>query len=52
MTKLNILQYSNMQNLHIRPELKLSILENNQSYLDLEKKFLSKYSFDSHAEWR
>ena len=47
MTKLNILQYSNMQNLHIRPELKLSILENNQSYLDLEKKFLSKYNFGS-----
>ncbi|PLY09205.1 MAG: cysteine desulfurase [Arcobacter sp.] len=46
MTKLNILQYSNMQNLHIRPELKLSILENNQSYLELEKKFLSKYSFN------
>ncbi len=47
MTKLNILQYSNMQNLHIKPELKLSILENNQSYLDLEKKFLSKYNFNS-----
>lgn len=47
MTKLNILQYSNMQNLHIKPELKLSILDNNQSYLELEKKYLSKYNFGS-----
>jgi|TARA_R110002033_G_scaffold107863_1_gene154216 hypothetical protein len=45
MYKLNILQYSNMQNLHIRDELKLSILSDNIEYINLEKEFLSKYKF-------
>ncbi|WP_419764269.1 MAG: cysteine desulfurase [Arcobacter sp.] len=46
MTKLNVLQYSNMQNLHIKDELRLSILDNNLEYQVLEKKFLSKYNFN------
>ena len=45
MHKLNILQYNNMQNFHIRDELKLNILSDNIEYLNLEKEFLGKYNF-------
>ncbi len=44
MIKLNSLQYTNMQNLHINNELSLNVLSNNESYLDLKKEFVSKYS--------
>lgn len=47
MYKLNFLQYNNMQNLHINSELSLNILSDNQKYLELEKQFLSKYSFEN-----
>ena len=47
MYKLNFLQYNNMQNLHINSELSLNILSDNQKYLELEKEFLSKYSFEN-----
>jgi hypothetical protein len=36
-----------MQNLHINSELSLNILSDNQKYLELEKEFLSKYSFEN-----
>ena len=38
--KFNILQYRNMQEMHISDELSLSILKNNTEYLDLENQFL------------
>ena len=47
MYKLNFLQYNNMPNLHINSELSLNILSDNQKYLELEKEFLSKYSFEN-----
>ena len=47
MTKLNSLQYKNMQNLHISDDLSLSILNNNESFEELIKEFKSKYSFEN-----
>ena len=47
MYKLNFLQYNNMQNLHINSELSLNILSDNETYLSLEKEFLSKFSFEN-----
>ncbi len=47
MYKFNLLQYNNMQNLHINSELSLNILSDNQKYLELEKEFLKKYSFEN-----
>lgn len=44
MYKLNILQYNNMQNLHIRNDLKLNILDNNLAYEELKSKFTKKYN--------
>ncbi|MGM0519572.1 MAG: cysteine desulfurase [Campylobacterota bacterium] len=46
MTKLNLLQYKNMDDLYISKELSLSILSDNQTYLNLEDRFKSKYAFD------
>lgn len=45
MTKLNSLQYKNMQSLHISDDLSLSILNNNEAFEQLIKDFTSKYSF-------
>ena len=45
MTKLNFLQYPNVQNLHISSDLSLSILKNNNEYEKLENMFKEKYSF-------
>lgn len=45
--KLNSLQYTNMQNLHIDDELSLSVLSNNESFMKIEKEFLNKYNFTS-----
>ena len=45
MIKLNTLQYPNVQNMHISNDLSLSILENNEIYEKLQKKFKAKYSF-------
>ena len=47
MYKFNFLQYNNIQNLQISDELSLNILSDNQKYLELEKEFLSKYSFEN-----
>ena len=47
MYKFNLLQYNNMQNLHINSELSLNILSDNQKYLELEKEFLKKYFFEN-----
>lgn len=47
MTKLNTLQYPNVQNLHISSDLSLSILENNEVFEKLKKEFKSKYSFNN-----
>lgn len=41
---LNILQYSNMQNLHITKELSLNALANNEEYFKLKEEFAKKYS--------
>lgn len=45
MYKLNILQYNNMQNLHITQNLKLNILDNNSEFLKLENSFCKRYNF-------
>lgn len=45
MYKLNILQYNNMQNLHIKDDMSLNILSNNEEYNKTEKEFKEKYSF-------
>ena len=45
MYKLNILQYNNMQNLHINDSLNLSILDDNLAYEKLKSKFTKKYMF-------
>jgi cysteine desulfurase len=45
LTKLNSLQYKNMQNLHISSDLSLGILKNNNEFESLTKEFKSKYSF-------
>jgi len=45
MHKLNILQYNNMQNLHIKDELKLNILNNNQAYENIKNSFCKRYGF-------
>jgi cysteine desulfurase len=47
MYKLNLLQYNNMQNLHIKSELSLNILSNNEDYINIEKEFKEKYSFEN-----
>lgn len=47
MTKLNILQYKNMQDLHISSNLSLSVLKNNDEYDNTVLKFKSKYSFQN-----
>ncbi len=46
MKKLNILQYKNMQDLHIRAELSANVLSNNENYHNLEKEFTKKYNFE------
>lgn len=45
MYKLNILQYNNMQNLHIKNDISLNILSNNEKYNTIEKEFKDKYLF-------
>ncbi|MGB5794035.1 MAG: cysteine desulfurase, partial [Poseidonibacter sp.] len=47
MTKLNTLQYPNVQNMHISSDLSLSILENNEVFEKLKKEFKTKYSFNN-----
>ena len=47
MYKLNILQYNNMQNLHIKDDMSLNILSNNEEYNKTEKEFKEKYSFEN-----
>ncbi len=46
MKKLNILQYNNMQDLHIKAELSANVLSNNEQYHKLEKEFTKKYNFE------
>ena len=46
MFKLNLLQY-NVQKMHIKEELSLNILSNNEEYLTLENEFKNKYSFEN-----
>ena len=47
MHKFNILQYNNMQNLHIKNDMSLNILSNNEEYNKTEKEFKEKYSFEN-----
>ncbi|MDY0051988.1 MAG: cysteine desulfurase [Aliarcobacter sp.] len=47
MYKLNILQYNNMQNLHIKNDMSLNILSNNEEYIKIEKEFKEKYLFEN-----
>lgn len=47
MYELNILQHTNMQNLHISNDLSLSILKDNQTYFDVQKEFLKRFKFES-----
>lgn len=45
MIKLNSLQYPNVQGLQISNKLSIEILKNNDSYLEVEKELINKYSF-------
>lgn len=47
MYKLNILQYNNMQNLHIKNDISLNILSNNEKYNTIEKEFKDRYLFEN-----
>ena len=45
MIKLNSIHYPIVEDINISKEYSLDILKNNELYLDIEKKFLKKYSF-------
>uniref|UniRef100_UPI0040484321 cysteine desulfurase n=1 Tax=Aliarcobacter sp. TaxID=2321116 RepID=UPI0040484321 len=47
MHKFNILQYNNMQNMHIKNDISLNILSNNEEFISLEKEFKNRYLFES-----
>ena len=47
MIKLNTIHYPLIQDVNIVKEFSSDILKNNELYLDLEKRFLKKYSFSS-----
>ncbi|MGA1933658.1 cysteine desulfurase [Arcobacter sp. YIC-464] len=47
MIKLNSLQYKNMQDLHIKSDLSLNVLSNNEEFESLKKEFVKKYNKNS-----